>query len=75
MKGGLTTRAKALLGIAVVVLTAATLHRLYWADLPGPVFEFSGPTMASDDSSIAATDSWRTRLRGRSGRAAPRARR
>ncbi len=47
VKGGLATRAKVLLGIAVVVLTAATLHRLYWADLPGPVFEFSGPTMGT----------------------------
>ena len=47
VKGGLTTRAKALLVIAVVVLTAASLHRLYWADLPGPIFEFSGPTMGT----------------------------
>ena len=47
VKGGLTTRAKLLLGIAVVVLTTASVHRLYWADLPGPVFEFSGPTMGT----------------------------
>ena len=47
VRGGLTTRAKALLVIALVILTAASLHRLYWADLPGPIFEFSGPTMGT----------------------------
>ena len=47
VKGGLTTRAKVLLVIAVVTLTAATVHRLYWAELRGPVFEFSGATMGT----------------------------
>lgn len=47
VKGGLTTRAKVLLGLAVVVLSAASLHRLYFAPLLGPVFEFSGTTMGT----------------------------
>ena len=41
---GLTRRALVLLAIAVVVLGLASWHRLYWADLPGPVFEFAGGT-------------------------------
>jgi thiamine biosynthesis lipoprotein len=36
-----------ILVIAVVVLSAASLHRLVFADLPGPVFEFSGETMGT----------------------------
>ena len=47
VKGGLTTRAKVLLVFAVITLTAASVHRLYWTDLRGPVFEFSGATMGT----------------------------
>lgn len=45
--GGLTPRAKVWLGIALVALSAASMHRLVFADLPGPVFEFSGETMGT----------------------------
>lgn len=36
-----------LLVLAVLSLTLASVHRLYWAELPGPVFEFSGPAMGT----------------------------
>jgi thiamine biosynthesis lipoprotein len=48
VKGGLTRRAIVLLVIALVVLSAASLHRLVFAELPGPVFEFSGETMGTN---------------------------
>ncbi len=47
VQGGLTRRAIVLLAIAVVALSAATLHRLVWADLPGPVFDLAGDTMGT----------------------------
>ena len=46
-KGALTPRAIILLAIAAVVLGSATLHRLVFADLPGPLFEFAGETMGT----------------------------
>lgn len=47
VKAGLTTRATILLIVAVVVLAAATAHRLLFAALPGPIFEFAGETMGT----------------------------
>ncbi len=46
-KGPLTRRAVVLLLVAAVVLGAATLHRLVFADLQGPTFEFSGDAMGT----------------------------
>ena len=43
----LTKRARFWLIVAVVVLGTATVHRLWFADLIGPVFEFSGETMGT----------------------------
>jgi thiamine biosynthesis lipoprotein len=47
LRGGLSLRARWLLAIAAIVLSAATFYRLVWADLPGPVFEVSGETMGT----------------------------
>lgn len=44
---GLTRRVRVMLAVALLVLAAATVHRLLFADLPGPIFEFAGPTMGT----------------------------
>jgi len=44
---GLSTRAKVILAVSLVVLAGASWHRLYVAPLLGPVFEFSGETMGT----------------------------
>ncbi len=46
-KGALTPRAIVILAVSAVVLVTASLHRLVFADLPGPEFEFSGETMGT----------------------------
>ncbi len=54
---GLTRRARVLLGASLLVLGLASWHRLYLADLPGPLFEFSGETMGTTFRVKVAADS------------------
>ena len=46
-RAGLTRRAALLLVASLLALGLASWHRLYLADLPGPLFEFSGETMGT----------------------------
>ena len=44
---GLSPRAKVLLPVFLVLLAAVSFHRLWWAPLPGPLFELAGESMGT----------------------------
>ena len=51
----LTSRAKILLAIGLVVLVALSIHRMWFAEVPGPYVSFGGRTMGT---------SWEVKLSG-----------